>query len=283
MIRNRVLKYLADVCMKKLKTELDNLKIINQQKLRKLSDNADKPYRVKLLTGKEDIVNTRIDDLQFVYNKLYNMKFEVCEDRLLVETGAFCDRQTMFYDNKIIEYTDESLAQVVLCALFNSMQNYFTLIKLTDSRKIITRHISQLMMYHIGMIEEKLWYGQQYANNYEKLYNKYPDFDMKYKTFMPTQAQSNHMIHKAVFDNKNNVYGEVIADFSTTEAKQITIKIEYYDIVLTGLKKVTSRLTVATTVYMIINEDGTYTRISGIRKELRSHKETVAVTKELMK
>ena len=111
---------------------------------------------------------------------------------------------------------------------------------------------------------------------------KYPYLYVKYNIPQPTQYQVTHMI-KEIIDNKNEVYGKIDTSFSTVNVIEVHMELMYLVVhQYCGIKEEYYYGKNEILSYFTINDDGTYTRMSSNKSEIKEHKNAVETAKRMI-
>lgn len=278
--------YLANVYKDRLQKMYIDLKFKHGKKLDNLEKHKPTDIVIKekqKMATKQLLLQRRIKDNEAVDGELYSINFQECLDmNLLGPAKVFCDRLTMYFHPDIKKMDEEKAVCAILCAFFNSKQDYPSIWNLNESRQQITAYQSALAMYHIGVITEKLWYCNQRHKMALRMEKDYSFIFDKYQIHKPSQIQSDYIILKAI-DTKNPIYGNVYDAYTTMDAIEARVQLTSWSIKETGIYSSLISPKELTTSYFVINPDSTKTRVQWNKKELKQHKDITELAKEMVK
>jgi len=152
----------------------ENVLISEKCKLRELG----KYRKINNMNESILIFSARIKSLEFLIVFITNLIFKSDTNSIsgcLSPYGVFCDRTNFYYEKNILDhYSDDYIIQIIMCEIFNSLQDYFIKSELSDIRKLKYRGRSLILLHHIGLISENISLYDMDEKIIENFYNKYP-------------------------------------------------------------------------------------------------------------
>ena len=241
-------------------------------------------YR-KIASINNDIMNisARTKSSQFTLVFMDKLNFESNTDSIreyLSPYGVFCDRVNFYYDEKILsKYSDDHRMQIVMCEIFNSLQDYFVKGELSDKKKLKCRGRSLTCLYSIGVIEE---YSPLYNYEEEKIigafYKKYPL--VKIITYPPNERAAVYLFNKLVWDEDVNL-GDIVERWEFCDSLTITIQPKkLYNTERDGIELRNAPLENRIIYYVKSGEE--YIRTTAMDPIIIKNRDAIKVTKKLI-
>ena len=137
---------------------------------------------------------------------------------------TLCTRKKFFCDKFMLgSLEDHEFLQIMMCEIFNCLQDHFYS-PWVASKEYTVQGTTLLMMYHIGIIPEKIGYASRFRSQLYTLYKKdYPTSNTI--SFGPTKEQSEFLFQDMIYGN-NELLGKVtqfcLKDFEDVECYCIT-------------------------------------------------------------
>lgn len=241
-------------------------------------------YR-KITSANADIVaiSTRIKSSQLIINTVNKLNFENSVDSVrdcLSSYGVFCDRTNFYYDEKILnKYNDEYKIQIIMCEIFNSLQDYFVKGELGDKKKLKCRGRSLTCLYSVGVIKEySPLYNYEEERIIEAFYKKYPL--VKIITYSPNEKAALYLFNKLIWGEDKNL-GDVIERWEFFDSLTITIQPKkLYNTERDGIELRNAPLENRIIYYVKNGEE--YIRTTAMDPIIIKNRDAIKVTKKLI-
>ena len=168
----------------------DKIDKLDKEIIRITEENKDKEF--KNILSMNEIRYIRMKNLLFIKDLVEKIEFiegiEEVKD-YVSKYNVFCDREKFYYDTTIKDKNDKEFTEIVACELFNSLQ-YPRKVASSSTLDLMLGQ-TLLMMYSIGIIDEKLPYGESAR---KELINKI-DYS-KYSVFHPSKEAMKYLFEK---------------------------------------------------------------------------------------
>ena len=241
-------------------------------------------YR-KITSANADIVaiSTRMKSSQLMIDIVSKLNFENSADSVrdyLSPYGVFCDRVNFYYDEKILnKYNDDHKIQIIMCEIFNSLQDYFVKGELSDKKKLKCRGRSLTCLYSVGVIEEySPLYNYEEERIIEAFYKKYPL--VKIITYPPNEKAAMYLFNKLIWDEDVNL-GDIVERWEFCDSLTITIQPKkLYNTERDGIELRNAPLENRIIYYVKSGEE--YIRTTAMDPIIIKNRDAIKVTKKLI-
>jgi len=226
---------------------------------------------------------TRTKSSQLVIDIIKKLNFENNADFVrdyLSSYGVFCDRTNFYYDEKILnKYNDDHKMQIIMCEIFNSLQDYFIKGELNDKKKLKCRGRSLTCLHSIGIIEESSpLYNYEEERIIEAFYKKYPL--VKIITYPPNEKAAMYLFNKLVWDEDMNL-GDIVERWEFCDSLTITIQPKkLYNTERDGIELRNAPLENRIIYYVKSGEE--YIRTTAMDPIIIKNRDAIKVTKKLI-
>lgn len=195
--------------------------------------------------------------------------------------GTFSDRNIFYYNWDILgKYSDSHKLQIILCEIFNSLQDYFINHTIDDNLGIKYRGRSLSCLYYINAINEHInLYNYNEQIILEKFNNKHPNNTII--TFQPNSDAARYLMDQLVFNNKSDL-GLIVEKWELHDS--LLLKISPIHLHITECNGIDLMLTPQYNYKNIfyIKEDNKYIRSNFNNSTIRESKKIVGITKKLI-
>lgn len=228
-------------------------------------------------------LNVQIKSSQFAINTVENLNFENNTDSIrecLSPYGVFCDRTNFYYnENKLKKYSIEYKMQIIMCEVFNSLQDYFIRSELNELRKLKCRGRSLTCLYSIGLINETIpLYNYEEEKIMEAFYKKYPS--VKIITYEPNEKAAKYLFQKLVW-NEDKKLGDIIEKWEFCDSIVLTVQPKkLYNSERDGIEVRNAPLENRQVYY--INENNQYVRVNAQHPIIIKNRDAIKITKKLI-